>query len=278
MKTSLGCLAVAVLLALAPLSVHQAHAQSSTINGNHQQTFSGDFVPLAPIPGLTDQNSTRGTVLSGDFATFFNQLYQYLIGLSVALAIIWIIWGGILISTSDSIGNHARGRKKIEDAILGLALVLAPALVFSIINNSILNLSVNFEPVDLSTQQPAQNTTPTGPPAGCDSSSMGKYVSAACSNFLLNQCQQTGAKPIQTVQGTGSGSLYKVTCPQPVNSNTVFATQADCQPYVASIPGQTTMYWRPGTCDSNQSFIQSQPGTWTCTPGAGNHVCIYIPK
>ncbi|HVM58828.1 MAG TPA: hypothetical protein VMT80_00640, partial [Candidatus Paceibacterota bacterium] len=224
MKTSLGCLAVAVLLALAPLSVHQAHAQSSTINGNHQQTFSGDFVPLAPIPGLTDQNSTRETVLSGDFATFFNQLYQYLIGLSVALAIIWIIWGGILISTSDSIGNHARGRKKIEDAILGLALVLAPALVFSIINNSILNLSVNFEPIDLSTPSQQQQTTPPPSQSYGNFSSPGSTINCPpsgsqgnCADALTDSCQKAGGDPVEQTGTLGDVSIY---C-RPKNQTTV---------------------------------------------------------
>jgi len=101
------------------------------------------FVPLAPIPGLTDiQPSQSG------LAGFFNSLYRYCIGLAAALAVIEIIWGGLLYSTTDSIGNKEEGREKIKNAIFGLILVLSPVLVFSIINPAILNLSLNLPPIN----------------------------------------------------------------------------------------------------------------------------------
>lgn len=104
------------------------------------------FVPLAEIPGLTDPGTASG-VSSGSFALFFNNLYKFLVGLAIALAIIEIIWGGIEYSTTDSIGNKEAGKKRIRNAILGLVLILSPVLVFSIINPNILNLSVTLTPI-----------------------------------------------------------------------------------------------------------------------------------
>lgn len=105
------------------------------------------FVPLAEIPGLT-----KGVVAdSAGLAQFFNNLYLYLIGFAAMLAIIEIIWGGLLYSTTDSISNKEEGKEKIRMAIFGLILVLSPVLVFSIINPSILNLSLKLEPIDLKT-------------------------------------------------------------------------------------------------------------------------------
>ena len=107
------------------------------------QAFAQGFVPLAPIPGLTDiQYAPNG------LAVFFNNLYKYLIGLAAALAVIMIIWGGLEYSTQDSISKKSDGKQRIYDAIFGLVLVLSPALVFSIINPSILNLSLNLPPLD----------------------------------------------------------------------------------------------------------------------------------
>ena len=107
------------------------------------------FVPLAPIPGLTDKGltSTASGVSDSSFANFFNNLYKFLVGLAIALAIIEIIWGGLEYSTTDSIGNKEAGKKRIYNAILGLVLILSPALVFSIINPNILNLSITLTPI-----------------------------------------------------------------------------------------------------------------------------------
>jgi hypothetical protein len=108
------------------------------------------FTALAPIPGLTDQ-STTSVINSVSLAAFFNNLYKYLIGLAATLAVIEIIWGGLEIATKDSVSKQSDGRERITQAIFGLVLVLSPVLVFSIINPSILNLSLNLPKLDLTT-------------------------------------------------------------------------------------------------------------------------------
>lgn len=107
----------------------------------------GTFCPLAPIPGLTDTSATS-VVQSQDLASFFNNLYKYLIGLAAAFAVIEIIWGGLEISTKDSVSKQSDGKARIQQALFGLLLVLSPVLVFSIINPSILNLSLNLPKLD----------------------------------------------------------------------------------------------------------------------------------
>lgn len=111
------------------------------------QCTEGEFCALAPIPGLTNGTGAGSVVGSDSFALFFNNLYKFLVGLAIALAIIEIIWGGLEYSTTDSIGNKEAGKNRIRNAILGLVLILSPALVFSIINPNILNLSVTFTPI-----------------------------------------------------------------------------------------------------------------------------------
>lgn len=103
------------------------------------------FVALAPIPGLTD----GGVADSSRLPAFFNNLYKYLIGLAAVLAIIEIIWGGLEISTQDSVSKQSSGRERITQAIFGLILVLSPALVFGIINPRILDLQLGLTPINL---------------------------------------------------------------------------------------------------------------------------------
>lgn len=116
--------------------------------------FADGFTALAPIPGLTDANTANSAsgIDANTLANFFNNLYKYLVGLAATIAVIEIIWGGLEISTPDSVVKEKLGKERIYNAIFGLVLVLSPVIVFSIINPSILNLSLNL---------PALNATPT---------------------------------------------------------------------------------------------------------------------
>lgn len=99
------------------------------------------FVPLAPIPGLTDVTTSDSATL----ATFLNNFYKYLVGLAAVVAVIQIIWAGLEIAVNkEDISGITAEKGKIRNAIFGLVLVLSPVLVFSIINPSILNLSLNL--------------------------------------------------------------------------------------------------------------------------------------
>ncbi|HEY4500736.1 MAG TPA: pilin [Candidatus Paceibacterota bacterium] len=118
------------------------------------EAFAQGFVPLAPIPGLTEGVTANQEGL----AAFFNNLYKFAVGMAAMLAVVEIIWGGLEISTKDSVSKQSDGRNRIEQAILGLVLVLSPVIVFSIINPSILNLSINLPELDTKSGVP-----PSGP-------------------------------------------------------------------------------------------------------------------
>src|SRR3989344_3034196 len=146
--------------------------------------FAQGFVPLTNIPGLTSGAVADTTGL----ANFLNNLYKYLIGLAAILAVIEIIWGGLEISTQDSVSKKSDGKERITQAILGLILVLSPVLVFSIINPSILNLSLDLP--ELNTGTPielgggaAGGMRPAAPAIGCSAPSGGLYLQTfACAN------------------------------------------------------------------------------------------------
>lgn len=149
------------------------------------------FVPLAPITGLTDSATLNmtSTFNPNTLANFFNNLYKYLIGLAATLAVIEIIWGGLEISTKDSVSKQSDGKERIQQALFGLVLVLSPVLVFSIINPSILNLSLNLPPIDLAVPAVSggANGGTTPPPTVTD--------------------------PITKCSVTGGDYLKKLTCP-----------------------------------------------------------------
>ncbi len=127
---------------------------ASTSSSNTQSTTqakTNGFTALAPIPGLTDKSSTA-LVNSDSLANFFNNLYKYLIGLAAILAIIQIMWAGFDMAWEhkDSVSAITDDKGRIKNAIFGLVLILSPAVIFSIINPSILNLSIGLQPLDMS--------------------------------------------------------------------------------------------------------------------------------
>ncbi|MBI3572249.1 hypothetical protein HY091_01800 [Candidatus Kaiserbacteria bacterium] len=174
-----------------------------TANGYH-------FVPLAPIPGLTaDQNGTP-FIGTPDLPSFLNNLYQYLIGFAAALAVIYVIWGGLEISTQDSVSKQSDGRKRIEGALFGLALVLAPYLVFYVINPAIVNLSLNLPALQTQggtfgtgVNSPTQSTTAAN---GVTTTVTGTYLQTA--HFASNdQTNNNNARDAWVSSCNSSGGV-----------------------------------------------------------------------
>ncbi|MHB0865857.1 MAG: hypothetical protein ACYC1Y_03095 [Minisyncoccota bacterium] len=195
-----------------------SQASSPSPSGN----TSDGFTALAPIPGLTDTSATS-VISSTSLANFFNNLYKYLIGLAAVLAVIEIIWGGIEISTKDSVSKQSDGRERITQAILGLILVLSPVLVFSIINPSILNLSLNLPPIGLNT--PPYTAAGGSIAANQAAADPGTVAATAAGCVVTGTLLKTAVCPTEkaaqdfaTACDTGSGNVpffttvHKATC------------------------------------------------------------------
>jgi len=168
--------------------------------------FAHGFVPPAGIPGLTEGTTAN----SSGLAAFFNNLYKYLIGLAAALAVIEIIWGGLEISTQDSVSKQSAGKERITQAIFGLVLVLSPVLVFSIINPSILNLSLNLPPLDTKS---AQIKTPTFG-TGDATTAIADKCSVALGNGTVGCPSQAAAQAFVVSCSNGSGQIFSTNDPK----------------------------------------------------------------
>lgn len=100
------------------------------------------FVPLLPsLPGID-------TLQQGDsLAVFLTQIYKICIGLAAVLAVLQLMRAGVMYMGGDSITEKKEARNLIAVSIAGLLLVLAPVIVFSIINPKILNLDINVSSI-----------------------------------------------------------------------------------------------------------------------------------
>jgi len=171
------------------------------------------FTALAPIPGLTD-NTNTAVVNSDSLANFFNNLYKYLIGIAAILAVIQIIRAGIEVATNqDNVSKLTENKGKISQAILGLVLVLSPVVVFSIINPSILNLSLNLPALDTksstSQTQVVNTTSPSGAKTIVPITPNSQYMpcTASTCNDVIKACVLKG--------GSATPSSGTVVCLKP---------------------------------------------------------------
>lgn len=100
------------------------------------------FTPLTSIPGIAE------AAQSADLPAFLNNLYRICIGAAGVLAVLQIIRGGITYMLGDSVTEKREARHHIALAVFGLVLVLAPAIVFGVIDPKILNLTVGVSALD----------------------------------------------------------------------------------------------------------------------------------
>lgn len=96
------------------------------------------FVPLTDIQAIKYVGNEGNSL-----PAFLNSIYKVCIGLAAVIGVLQLMRAGLTWMTAG--GSHEKigqARNLIRDTLLGLLLVLAPTIVFSIINPSILNLEI----------------------------------------------------------------------------------------------------------------------------------------
>jgi len=97
------------------------------------------YTPLEPGAFTSITNSTSGAIDFNNLGAFFGQIFNYGIAVAGVLAVVMIIWGGIEYMTTDSWTGKDDGKKRIQDALVGLGLALVSWLVLYTINPCLVN-------------------------------------------------------------------------------------------------------------------------------------------
>jgi hypothetical protein len=111
-----------------------------TLVAGAQSVFAGvpDFQPIVPVPGITDATDGKGTI---SFAEYVENMFRLSISIGAILAVMMIIVGGFEYMTSEALGGKKGGISKLQNAVLGLVLLLAVVLVLQVINPCILEIN-----------------------------------------------------------------------------------------------------------------------------------------
>lgn len=168
-----------------------------------QATGGNGFVPLTSLPGISEVTS------SNNIASFLNQLYRLSIGAAAVLAVLQIIRAGLMYMTEESISEKKEARHIITMAILGLILVLSPAIVFGVIDPRILDLSIDLQGIQPSTRtgegQTGGDQNGTGGDTGTDNGDAGGDE---------GQGDEEGCPPGQIEEFSSDGSFECVAAPE----------------------------------------------------------------
>jgi hypothetical protein len=79
---------------------------------------------------------------SPDLSSYLQNLFYILLGLAGVAAIVQIVRGGLMYMTPDSIGGKTEGKKLIREALTGLILAIASALILNEINPNLLKIDI----------------------------------------------------------------------------------------------------------------------------------------
>jgi hypothetical protein len=124
------------------------------------ECVAGEYCLLAPLP-LNNGNLVKD---STKITEYIPQVLRLVIALAGAMAVIMLIFAGFQYISSEGFGKKSDAKEKIQNALLGLLLVIGSYSILYTINPDLLTLNLNINPVHRGT--PLESETPENlPPA-----------------------------------------------------------------------------------------------------------------
>lgn len=118
----------------------------------------GDYTLLEPLPCIPNsgQNCSKGeTIKTVNVEQYVSYVFNFSMAAAVLLAVIMIFWGGFEYVTSEIPGIKSSGRERIQNAILGLIMVLISYLILNTIDPRLTKIELGLPKiVDLQTYNP----------------------------------------------------------------------------------------------------------------------------
>ena len=102
---------------------------------------------------------------SGNVTDFLTALFNIAISVGAIFAVLRIAYGGFIYMTTDAMGQKSNAKGIIQNAVVGLLLLLAVVLILERINPDILKINIELMPVPSTTSPtPGTGAFPTSPP------------------------------------------------------------------------------------------------------------------
>lgn len=241
--------------------------QSSSGSGTN--TGESGFQPLTQIPGIKDVAD------SSTLPNFLNTLYKLCVGIAAALAVLQIMRGGMTYMLGDSVTEKKEARNLIAMSVVGLLLVLSPAIVFGIIDPRILNLQVDFTKLQStpgsSHGSPGEDEGQSGEDAGSHEGGVEEPEEEPVGGTPATGCDP-GFEPTYSAQGETCEPVSETsTVPVSVTPNSyvyaqyVYLNQADAQCYYFEVDDQYQTQSACKTAHGGNPVVGQHVGPYTIT-------------
>lgn len=164
------------------------------------------------------------TVVS-DLGNYIAVLFRYAIGLAGTAAVIMIVYGGFLYLLGSAVDDIGKGKQVIQDALLGLLLVLGSYMILATVNPNTLSLKVPdirpIEPIALPADPQVNRVN-----EGCNEDrNCGEgrvcllHAKTNCAGTYCGRCSAGNAGERCRCVGDGCGADRAAYRPGPVNNN-----------------------------------------------------------
>lgn len=130
------------------------------------QTNANEYTVLAPLPGTTLTPDCVGNNCKTTLEKYLPGVFNLLIGLAAASAVLRIVWGGFLYMSTDALQGKEDGKAQIWNSVKGLVLVIGAWLILNTINPSLLTLRLQVDPVNIPVPAGGRLSTGSGSGAG----------------------------------------------------------------------------------------------------------------
>lgn len=157
----------------------------TTTNTNCSYNSNGGvYCLLAPIPGISSDGKTV-PIKSGGLSTYLQNLYKFGIYISIGLAVLMIVIGGLQYVSTDAINGKDEGRNRITEALKGLVLALMAYLILNTLNTNLLTSDITLKAsVNLPSNTDIGSANTTG--GGVSTGGGGTGASGVGNNGLVN--------------------------------------------------------------------------------------------
>jgi hypothetical protein len=105
-------------------------------------SWNGTYTLLAPLGSLLSPTINIST--EGGISSYFDALFRAGIAIATGLALIMVMYGGFLYTSTDAITGKSEGIKIIQQALLGLLLALTSVLILNQLNPALLRNDVRI--------------------------------------------------------------------------------------------------------------------------------------
>ncbi len=105
-------------------------------------SWNGTYTLLAPLGTLFGPTVNIST--EGGISAYFDALFRAGIAIATGLALIMVMYGGFLYTSTDAITGKGEGKAIIQQALLGLLLALTSVLILNQLNPALLRNDVQI--------------------------------------------------------------------------------------------------------------------------------------